>query len=198
MKFETQNLFFISDLHVGHANVILFDNRPFKDVNEMNETLIRNWNSVVTDEDTVFYLGDLSMRCHPKTIKWFVEQLAGKIHFFMGNHDRYHTIKTLNRFEKIWGDNDVIGAGMISVKDNDANNNYQNIVISHYPILSWNKAHSGSWHIHGHCHHTLAKNPEYDWFYKRSVIDVSCNGIDYTPMSYNDVKKIIQNKKLNA
>ena len=50
--------FYISDLHIGHANVIKFDNRPFKDVDEMFEILVRNWNSIVTKEDTVYILGD--------------------------------------------------------------------------------------------------------------------------------------------
>jgi calcineurin-like phosphoesterase family protein len=194
MKFETQNLFFISDFHVGHTNVIRFDGRPFKDVNEMNETLIKNWNSVVTDDDIVFYLGDLSMRCHPSTVKWFVEQLNGKIHFFMGNHDRYREIRNLNRFEKIWGDDDVMGAGLISIKDDDANRGYQDIVLGHYPVLSWNKGHHGAWHIHGHCHQSMAKNPDMAWFYKRRVIDAGCNGLDYTPMSYARLKEVMMAK----
>ena len=74
MKFETQNIFFTSDFHVGHTNVIRFDGRPFKDVDEMNQSLIDNWNSVVGDEDVVFYLGDLSHRCRPEMVKEFVDQ----------------------------------------------------------------------------------------------------------------------------
>ena len=198
MKFETQNLFFISDFHVGHANVIRFDGRPFKDTDEMNETLIKNWNSVVTEDDTVFYLGDLSMRCHPSTVKWFVEQLNGKIHFFMGNHDRIREIRNLNRFEKIWGDDDVMGAGMISVKDSDVNRGYQDIILSHYPILSWNKGHHGAWHLHGHCHQSMTKNPDMNWFYKRRVIDAGCNGLDYTPISYSKLKSVMMSKTISA
>jgi calcineurin-like phosphoesterase family protein len=194
MKFETQNLFFISDFHVGHTNVIRFDNRPFRDVNEMNETLIKNWNSVVGDDDTVFYLGDLSMRCHPSTVKWFVEQLNGKIHFFMGNHDHYRDIARLNRWEKIWGDDDVQGAGKIEIKDSDANRGYQHIELSHYAILSWNKSHHGSWHLHGHSHGSMMKNPDMEFFYKRRVIDVGCNMWNYTPLSYTQVKDIMSKK----
>lgn len=50
--------YYISDLHLGHENVIRFDNRPFDSVEEMNETLVNNWNSVVTNADHVYHLGD--------------------------------------------------------------------------------------------------------------------------------------------
>ena len=46
--------YYIADLHLGHANAIRFDNRPFADVDEMNESLIRSWNSMVTKQDTVY------------------------------------------------------------------------------------------------------------------------------------------------
>lgn len=197
MKFETQNIFFISDFHVGHSNVIRFDKRPFVDVNEMHDTLISNWNSVVKEDSIVFYLGDLSMRCHPKTVKWFVEQLNGEIHFFMGNHDYYRDIRNLGRFVKIWGDDDVQGAGKIQIKDDTVKGGWQHIELSHYPILSWNKHHHGAWHIHGHCHQSMTKNPDMDWYYKRKVIDVGCNGHNYTPLSYSQVKSIMDSKEVS-
>jgi hypothetical protein len=189
MKFETQNIFFTSDFHVGHENVIRFDGRPFKDVDEMNQSLIDNWNSVVSDEDIVFYLGDLSHRCRPEMVKEFVDQLKGKIHFILGNHDRYRDISRLNRFEKIYD----YGTD-ISIKDDDANRGYQDIVMCHYPILSWNKGHHGAWQLHGHCHQSLHKNPDMEWFYKRKVIDAGCNGWDYTPISYTQLKEVMSNK----
>jgi calcineurin-like phosphoesterase family protein len=189
MKFETQNIFFTSDFHFGHTNVIRFDGRPFKDVDEMNQSLIDNWNSVVSDEDIVFYLGDLSHRCRPEMVKELVDQLKGKIHFILGNHDRYRDISRLNRFEKIYD----YGTD-ISVKDDDANRGYQDIVMCHYPILSWNKGHHGAWQLHGHCHQSLHKNPDMEWFYKRKVIDAGCNGWDYTPISYTQLKEVMSNK----
>lgn len=117
MRIEHQNIFFTSDFHVGHSNVIKHDGRPFKDVNEMNQTLIDNWNSVVSDEDIVFYLGDFAYRCHPKTMKWFVSQLKGKIYFIMGNHDKHRDIASLQRFERIFGDSTGLGGATIQVKD---------------------------------------------------------------------------------
>ena len=60
-------IFFTSDLHFGHKNIIRFDNRPFSTVEEMDEALIRNWNAKVSDEDTVYVLGDISWYNDAKT-----------------------------------------------------------------------------------------------------------------------------------
>lgn len=54
-------IFFSSDSHFGHTNVIKLSNRPFKDINHMNESLVANWNSVVGSEDIVYYIGDFSL-----------------------------------------------------------------------------------------------------------------------------------------
>ena len=71
---------------------------------------------------------------------------------------------------------------------------YQQIIMTHYPILSWNRAHYGSWHLHGHCHGSLMKsNQDY---YKRKVMDVGCNVIDYTPASYEEIKGIMVKKDI--
>ena len=193
MRHEGQNVFFISDLHVGHANVIRFDSRPFKDTDEMHAEMIRRWNSVVGDEDIVYFLGDFSFAGSSLT-KWFAHSIRGKIYAIAGNHDKPHTLRTLGRFEDVHDYGTEIG-----VKDEDSlasrgSQGYQKIVMSHYPILSWNKSHYGAWHLHGHCHGGLVKTmPEY---YKRKVMDVGCNMIDYTPISYGQLKSIMDKKEI--
>lgn len=194
MILDTQNIHFTSDYHLGHQNVIKFDGRPFTGLQEMHKTLIDKWNSVVNEDDIVFYLGDLSYKDRGKTSKWFLDNVKGKIYFIMGNHDKYRDISRLNRFEKIFGDDTGLGGATISVKDEDANRGYQSIVMCHYPILSWNKSHYGAWHIHGHCHQSITKNPEMEWYYKRKVIDAGANGWDYRPISYQEVKDIMSKK----
>ena len=59
-KFPGENLFFTSDTHFFHEGIIRFCNRPFGSVEEMNETLIRNWNEKVPEDGTVFHLGDFA------------------------------------------------------------------------------------------------------------------------------------------
>lgn len=193
MKFEKQNIFFISDLHIGHQNVIRFDGRPFGSVDEMHKVMIERWNSVVGDDDIVFYLGDLSHRCDVDTVKSIISQLKGRIHYILGNHDRMRDIVKLGRFEKIY----EYGTE-VSIKDEDANRGYQDIILCHYAILSWNKSHYGSWHLHGHSHGSMMKNPEMEWFYKRKVIDVGCNMLEYTPISYTQLKEIMSKKQISA
>ena len=196
MRIETQNIHFISDMHIGHHNVIKFDKRPFDNVDQMHEELIKRWNNKVQKDDIVFYLGDLFFRTNIDTAKWFVHQLNGKIYHIMGNHDRYRDIVKLNRFEKIFGDSTGLGGATIQVKDDDANRGYQDIVLCHYAILSWNKAHYGAWHLHGHSHQSLAQNPDMAWFYERKVLDMGCNGWDYTPVSYQEIKDIMSTKEI--
>ena len=196
MKIEHQNIYFVSDFHIGHQNVIKFDGRPFESLEEMHLKLIKNWNSKVNDEDIVFYLGDFTFK-NQEIGSWFRNHLKGKIHFIMGNHDRTSVISKLG-FEKVWGCDSGLGGVTIEVKDPDANRGYQIIVLCHYPILSWNKSHHGSWHVHGHCHQSLTKNKEMSWYYKRKVIDAGVNGLEYTPISYKELKKIMNSKIISS
>lgn len=192
MRYEKQNIFFISDLHIGHKKVIQYDKRPFKSVEEMHIEMIKRWNSVITDDDIVYFLGDLSM-CGIQLTSWFVHSLKGKIHFIMGNHDKYKTISKLDRWERIYEygtEIDVLDKDSEAVRGSAG---YQKIIMSHYPIFSWNKSHYGSWHLHGHSHGSLI--PKQLDYYKRKVIDVGCNVIDYTPISYTDVKSKMSKKR---
>lgn len=196
MKYETQNIFFISDLHISHKNIIKYDGRPYSDLEEMHLDLIKRWNEVVQPEDIVYYLGDLSFG-RSDTVKWFVNAINGKINYIMGNHDNMKDIVKLDRWENVheYGTE-------IFVKDEDNKKargswGYQQIVMSHYPILSWNRAHHGSWMIHGHAHQSLTMDKSYDWYYKKKVMDVGCNGINYTPISYQEVKKIMDKKEVS-
>lgn len=191
MRYDTQDIFFISDLHVGHANVIKFDGRPFLNTNEMHIELIKRWNSVVGSDSIVYFLGDLSFAKTDLT-KWFVSQLNGKIYAIAGNHDKPEDLRRLDRFEEVHDYGTEIGVYDEDSLQSRGSQGYQKIIMAHYPILSWNKAHYGSWHLHGHCHGGLVKTmPEY---YKRKVMDLGCNMIDYTPISYSQVKTVMDKK----
>ena len=96
--------FFTADLHFGHANIIKYVNRPFKDVHEMNRRLVENWNSRVKPDDIVIHNGDFSFRNSKggkpgegmqfKSDYWR-KQLNGNIIFVQGNHDRNNSTKTI-------------------------------------------------------------------------------------------------------
>jgi len=188
LKLNTQDVWFASDYHFCHANVIKYDGRPYKDVEEMNESLILNWNDCVGVDDTVFYLGDLSFDRSGKQTKEIMNRINGKIHYILGNHDDEKDMRRLNRFETI---SDYIN---LSIPDEDNPRKKQGIMMMHYPILSWDKAHHGDWHLHGHCHQSLVKqNPEY---YKRKVLDMGCNGWNYRPVHYSEIKEIMLKKEI--
>lgn len=78
--------YFTSDLHFGHQNIINFAYRPFSSVEEMNRGLIERWNSVVTDDDYVWILGDLVMGKRDETLP-LVAELKGTKYLIPGNHD---------------------------------------------------------------------------------------------------------------
>lgn len=81
-------VFVTSDTHFGHTNVIKYCNRPFRDAEEMDKALIKNWNETVGKNDTVIHLGDFGF-CGRERIKEILSQLNGKKILIMGNHDNY-------------------------------------------------------------------------------------------------------------
>lgn len=190
-KIEHQNIYFTSDAHLSHANVIKYDKRPFINIREMDETIIDNWNAKVKETDTVFYLGDFSFDRDIERTREMAKELNGTIHFILGNHDDERLIRKLGVFETV---SDYVN---LSVKDDTTPRKYQDIMMFHYPILSWDKGHHGAWHLHGHCHGSLFKSSEYDWYYKRKVLDIGTNMHNYEPLSYKELKLIMDKKEIS-
>lgn len=198
MTFDHQNIHFISDLHLFHKSVLRYDNRPYKDVNEMHEDIITKWNNIIKKDDIVYNLGDVSFTSFKPT-KSILDRLNGKMFLIMGNHDRIKEILKLDRFEKIheYGTEIWVKDTDLNYKEKDGKEiqGYQQIILSHYPILEWNRAHHGSYHLHGHTHQSLLTvYPEY---YQKRVMDVGCNGTNYTPVSYTQIKDVLSKKELS-
>ena len=91
-----------SDYHLGHANIIKYCNRPFKSLEQMNKTIIRNHNERIKKEDILFHIGDFCFKNTSnkgegirKTSAEWEFQLNGKIIHIMGNHDRNNSTKTI-------------------------------------------------------------------------------------------------------
>jgi calcineurin-like phosphoesterase family protein len=139
-----KKLFFTSDDHFGHKNIIKYCDRPFTDVHEMNKVLIERWNAIVPENGIVYHLGDFAWRtCNVEEIR---KRLNGKIHLIRGNHDRgMIKAKHSHMFEWI-KDYEEIEIQEIRKK----------IVLCHYPFRTWNKSHHLSWSLHGHCHGGLS------------------------------------------
>lgn len=181
MQFNIDKLFFTADLHFGHTNSIKYDNRPFKNVEEMNSTLINNWNKVVPYDGVTFCLGDVGLMPADK-LRDILNQLNGKIYLVKGNHDRT-AVKSpcKERFEWIKDYYELM------VKEPDTNEKHLLCMI-HYPMACWNQSHYGlSWNLHGHSHGRFPS--------KGKQFDVGVNGNSFMPISYQDVKLIMDNKK---
>lgn len=119
-------IYYTADLHLGHANVIKFDKRPFVSAEEMDRTLIANWNSRVTDRDKVYIAGDLIFKSE-KPAEWYLEQLCGIKYLVIGNHEKavLGSEKACSYFEDI--------DKMMHIKDGK-----HQICICHFPIVEWN------------------------------------------------------------
>lgn len=190
MRIENKdNIFFTSDFHLFHHNILRFDNRPFNTVQEMNDKIVENWNNTVKEDDIIFFLGDLTFGDFKDT-KYLIDGLNGTIHYILGNHDRFNDIRNYKRFDTIDSLMDI------QVRDNDANRGWQSIVLCHYAILEWNKAQHGAFHLHGHSHGGLLESQKE--YYKHKVLDMGCNLWDYTPVSYNEIKEIMKSKTIKS
>jgi calcineurin-like phosphoesterase family protein len=97
------NLLFSSDMHMGHSNILKYCQRPFKNIEEMNNVLIHNFNERIKDEDTVIHVGDFCFRNSPGGkegeglslhAKNYIKQLKGNWVFVRGNHDRNNSVQT--------------------------------------------------------------------------------------------------------
>lgn len=191
--------FYISDLHLFHKNVtdegINFDNRPFKTLNEMHNTIKENWNSVVTNADHVYILGDLSWKENEDTIK-LVSALRGNKHLILGNHDRVKDQRYRQLFVEV--------TNYKEIKD-VANGKKYRLVLSHFPLAFWNHQHRyrrdgkehNVWavHLYGHVHDSNEERYYREFIDKLNIYDdirckavnVGCMFLDYTPRTLGEL-----------
>lgn len=152
-------IYFTSDLHFSHKNIIKFcpTFRP-KDINLMNEFLINQWNSVVSDDDVVYNLGDVSFSHHKQEILDVLLQLKGTHHLILGNHDdviRQNT-QTFLTTKKACGKpalSSITEYGKIRLNQDKYK---RTLILSHYPMIEWEGCHKGWYHLYGHLHDRLA------------------------------------------
>lgn len=156
-----KSVYLIGDTHFDHANIIRYCHRPFRSVQEMNETLVRNWNNTVGARDTVYFLGDWAFGRGSRPAKYWIRQLKGHCFSIRGSHDR------------------AAGAAKFS--------NGKVLHYSGHTFLLIHNPHERprSWHdwiIHGHKHNNSMKN--YPFINgKRKTINVGVELINYRPVS---------------
>jgi len=195
VQFTTQknNIFFTSDTHFGHANIIKYAMRPYENVDQMNEDLIKRWNSVVGPDDIVFHLGDF-MFGNINRFWEYRSRLNGKIYLIHGNHD--YKLMCEGNIEE--GFEDICAQMNICVDG-------QKIYLSHFPFLTFDGIFKDkpSWQLFGHVHsnknhpYTSPDMPRLNYLLPTQY-DVGIDNNDYTPVSFAQVKEIIEKQIAKA
>lgn len=162
-------VYFTSDTHWGHKGVLRHMQRPWTDLDAMTEGLIANWNSTIKSmSDDVYHLGDFSFY-RPAITEAILKRLNGRIHLIKGNHD--YAMPAWLREKFVW----VKDLAEIEIEN-------QKVVLCHYPMLTWNKAHYGVWHLHGHCHGSLSDQ----YGGRRLDVGIDCHP-EFRPFSWAEV-----------
>lgn len=182
-----QKIFFTSDLHFGHENVLRFDNRPFRTIEEMDEELIRRWNVKVDKGDLVYVLGDLIWKSANGEAHNLIKRLNGQIILIKGNHDRFlHNAAAKNALAGVKDYDDI------AVTLNDGSK--KRCILSHYFIPMYNGHRYGAIHLHGHSHTTEEAKVEIEfakWLnqngYENQIYNVGCMYWNYEPVTLDEI-----------
>jgi len=166
------NTWFIGDTHFGHTNILTYEcrYRPFASVEEMNETLIANWNSVVGEYDKVFHLGDF---CFGKENIEIAGRLKGQKRLILGNHDVYNADLYLKYFRSLHG----------ALYWNDC-------LLTHLPVHPSQLGLRAKYNIHGHLHSKGIDDHRY--------INVSCEQNNLCLISADAICKAVVKENLTT
>lgn len=185
-------VFFTSDLHFRHGNIIKYCNRPFETVQEQTEKLIENWNKTVPDTAIVFILGDFAFASKNQQ-KTILQKLTGKKYLVLGNHDQNIPEE---EFEGIY---DLVE---VSIKVGE---NWETFILSHRPLLCWEGSDKGVYMLSGHIHSSNIRKEGcqngdielWETMAGRLCWDVGVDNNDYKPISVEEVLEKIKNKIKN-
>lgn len=169
------NIFFISDTHFGHQNICKFTRkdgsalRPWDDVSEMDADMIKLWNNKVGKRDVVYHLGDVVINRKSLAI---LNELNGDKRLVLGNHDIFDTTDYLKYFKRVHGSHKI-----------------DNLWLTHIPVHIDSVPHWSTANVHGHIHYQDVDHPKY--------FNVSVERIEYSPVSLDELKKLISKKQEN-
>ena len=187
---DGSKVFFTSDTHFGHSNIITWCNRPFKDVSEMDEALIKNWNSTVGPDDVVYHLGDFAFG-GSGFWKQILSRLNGKKYLIMGNHDEKNVRSSFTQYFE----GGIHWQQKIRVEG-------RAIYLNHVPFLCYGGTYRGEddvvWQFHGHVNEMKENNLGEDFprlqYRFPFQYDVGVDFNDYKPISFTDICKRIEQK----
>lgn len=171
--------FYIADPHFGHDAIRRLCNRPFASIEEMDEAIIRDWNSRVTDNDDVYILGDFSYRS--KDPITYLKRLKGRKHLFIGNHDKQNL------------KNPEFRKQFVEIKDMGIVNDHGiKIFCCHYPLVEWDGYYNDVLHFYGHIHNNMKNKTNQ---YIASEPNAYNVGVDVIGLGPRTLREIIGNSQ---
>lgn len=190
-------IFYTSDSHFGHENIIKYCDRPFSNTDEMDERLISNWNEVVQPEDTVYHLGDAALGKIDKSLA-NVGRLNGYKILVLGNHDRPFMRRNKKDLATWWSKYEDVFQEIIGWGGSYAVFGGLKFRLSHFPFEGdsqdadryneFRPVDMGVPLIHGHVH-----SKDKITFSKRGtpMIHVGVDAWDYRPVSEHQVLELL-------
>lgn len=143
----TAQLWFTADTHLGHAAMIKHSERPYANVEEMDESIISSWNTLVQPKDTVWHLGDVAFGGSARLVT-YLRRLNGRLNICLGNHDKENMLR--RAMQERGGCGELVDVKYLRLDG-------ERFFLSHYAHRTWRKSHHGSFHLHGHSHGNLPR-----------------------------------------
>jgi calcineurin-like phosphoesterase family protein len=176
------NIFFTSDYHVYHENILrLGKGRPFASVEEMHAVIADRHNAVVRPGDKVYNFGDLALKCTWEQAYSFRQRLVGDQHFLFGNHD--HVAWDMIQHKPdcfVWAKGDPDSGGMYTFKPKGYGD-IPKITICHYAMRTYPGSFNPNWNLYGHSNGMLPEEDRWLGF------DCGVDCWDYYPVSIEQV-----------
>ncbi len=170
------DIWFGSDLHFGHKNIIKYDKQDYKDIFQRDLDIVSKWIALVEPNDTAILLGDIGLSKDIDYIESMIASLSGKLYFIGGNHDHGDHIKLYEKYGEYMG-----RLTEIQVMK-------QQITLCHFRMANWNNSHRGAWNLHGHQHCCYPDDKH------MMQMDVGIQGNGMKPLNFNNIKTIMSKK----
>jgi calcineurin-like phosphoesterase family protein len=192
---KNKNVFITSDTHYGHSNICrgttnwrlpdgsipIDQTRDFETIENMNDTIVNNINSMVGQDDVLIHLGDWSFGGFDNIKKFRERIICKEIHIILGNHD-HHILNNKENVRELF--TSVSEYNTLKYLDST-------FVLFHYPITSWNGLHKGDIHLHGHVHLSNDKK-----FGRGKKMDVGVDGNNLKPYSIKEIIELMNEREI--
>lgn len=176
-------IYYISDTHLGDLSVFNQCSRPFTDLKELENEIIKRWNSKVKENDIVYVLGDIAKDGYKRAIEVF-RVLKGHKRLIIGNHDL--AMLDLIRESEVFESVEYIKL----IEDNG-----RKVFLCHYPLTDWMECSRGGYHVYGHIHNKTKKNhiaymQMKEYFKDKLAFNAGVDVTNYEPVTLDEMIKL--------